>query len=106
MNICRPWPQQWCLLSGLLAVVVTLTDSSWLAAQSLPPNDGVKPVKLITVPEYCEGVVFDRAGIGYTSHGKQYHQIYGFGRAIDLGHNGSSQWPQSVGGWNASGMRC
>ncbi len=32
--------------------------------------DGKKTVKLFTVPQYCEGVVFDHDGNGYTSHGK------------------------------------
>ena len=33
-----------------------------------PPSD--KPVRLFTVPQYTEGVVFDHDGIGYISHGK------------------------------------
>jgi gluconolactonase len=28
------------------------------------------PVKLFTVPEFCEGIVFDKGGNGYISHGK------------------------------------
>ena len=41
----------------------------------LPPEDSVKPVKVAEVPGYCEGIVFDRAGIGYisdTQHGTVY----------------------------------
>jgi gluconolactonase len=34
------------------------------------PAAEVKAVRLITVPEYTEGVVFDRDGNGYISHGK------------------------------------
>lgn len=30
----------------------------------------VAPVRLFTVPEFCEGVVFDKSGNGYISHGK------------------------------------
>lgn len=30
----------------------------------------VEPVQLFTVPEFCEGVVFDKDGNGYISHGK------------------------------------
>jgi gluconolactonase len=46
------------------------------AAQGkLPPQASVTPVKIAEVPGYCEGIVFDRAGIGYvsdTQHGKIY----------------------------------
>jgi gluconolactonase len=34
------------------------------------PKSDVKPVRLLTLPEYTEGVVFDRDGNGYISHGK------------------------------------
>lgn len=40
-----------------------------LAAQELPPQDEIKPVRLLTVPQYCEGVVFDHQGFGYISWG-------------------------------------
>lgn len=39
-----------------------------LVAADLPPNDAVKPVRLLEVPRYSEGVVFDRDGNGYISH--------------------------------------
>ncbi len=42
---------------------------------ALPPDSGVKPVKIVEVPGYCEGVVFDRAGQAYisdTNHGTIY----------------------------------
>lgn len=38
-------------------------------AADLPAEDQVKPTKLFDVPNYCEGVVFDQDGNGYTSHG-------------------------------------
>jgi gluconolactonase len=41
----------------------------------LPPQSAVTPVKIAEVPGYCEGIVFDRAGVGYvsdTQHGKIY----------------------------------
>ena len=41
----------------------------------LPPQSAVRPVKIAEVPGYCEGIVFDRAGLGYvsdTQHGKIY----------------------------------
>lgn len=46
-----------------------------LAGADLPPENAVKPVKIAEVPGYCEGIVFDRAGIGYvsdTQHGTIY----------------------------------
>jgi gluconolactonase len=33
-------------------------------------SKSIEPVRLFTVPEFCEGVVFDRDGNGYISHGK------------------------------------
>jgi gluconolactonase len=39
-------------------------------AADLPDPAKVKTVKLFTVPNYCEGVVFDHAGNGYISHAK------------------------------------
>src|SRR4029078_8435480 len=46
-----------------------------LARADLPPQASVKPVKIAEVPGYCEGIVFDRAGLGYvsdTQHGTIY----------------------------------
>ena len=46
-----------------------------LAGGELPPQASVTPVKIAEVPGYCEGIVFDRAGIGYvsdTQHGTIY----------------------------------
>lgn len=46
-----------------------------LAGGELPPQSSVTPVKIAEVPGYCEGIVFDRAGIGYvsdTQHGTIY----------------------------------
>ena len=46
-----------------------------LAGADLPPENAIKPVKVAEVPGYCEGIVFDRAGIGYvsdTQHGTIY----------------------------------
>ena len=42
---------------------------------SLPPDSAVTPEKIVEVPGYCEGVVFDRAGQAYvsdTNHGTIY----------------------------------
>ena len=38
-----------------------------LAAGELPSETSVKPVKIVEVPGYCEGVVFDRGGHAYIS---------------------------------------
>ena len=45
------------------------------APGDLPPQGVVTPVKIAEVPGYCEGIVFDRAGLGYvsdTQHGTIY----------------------------------
>jgi gluconolactonase len=52
-------------LFGLL-----VSFASTLAAQELPEPSATKTVELLRVPNYCEGVVFDRDGSGYTSWGK------------------------------------
>ncbi len=36
-------------------------------AQALPDPASVQPVQVLTVPSYCEGVVFDQEGRGYIS---------------------------------------
>ncbi len=36
----------------------------------LPKADAVKIEEVARVPSYCEGIVFDKAGNGYVSHGK------------------------------------
>jgi gluconolactonase len=46
-----------------------------LAAQPLPPADQLQPVLLLTVPSYCEGVVFDQQGRGYISWGDTITQF-------------------------------
>ncbi len=51
------------LLSSLCLVSLGLADE-------LPSPETTKPVRLFTVPNYCEGVVFDYQGDGYISHGK------------------------------------
>jgi len=43
-------------------------SSLLLVAADLPPDDAVKPVRLLEVPRYSEGVVFDREGNGFISH--------------------------------------
>jgi gluconolactonase len=50
-------------------VAFTCLALSAHVADDLPDATSVKPVKVIEVPHYCEGVVFDHEGFGYTSHG-------------------------------------
>lgn len=49
----------------VVSLIVSVTQ-----AGELPDPKTTKTVKLFTVPEYCEGVVFDHRGHGYISHGK------------------------------------
>jgi gluconolactonase len=56
----------------LLALVIV---PAVLQRSTLPPDTAVKPVKIVEVPGYCEGVVFDLAGEAYisdTNHGTIY----------------------------------
>jgi gluconolactonase len=48
----------------VMSVVILLAP---LAAGELPSETSVKPVKVVEVPGYCEGVVFDRGGHAYIS---------------------------------------
>ncbi|HEX3151392.1 MAG TPA: SMP-30/gluconolactonase/LRE family protein [Gemmataceae bacterium] len=41
-----------------------------LTIGELPTADGLKIEEVVRVPSYCEGIVFDRDGNGYVSHGK------------------------------------
>ncbi len=54
-----------------LTVLGTLTAT----ADEPPSLKKVEPVLLFTVPEYCEGIVFDHDGNGYISHGKTITQF-------------------------------
>jgi gluconolactonase len=42
---------------------------------SLPDDKTVKPVEVVVVPEYSEGIVFDHAGNAYISHGDTITKI-------------------------------
>jgi gluconolactonase len=57
------------MLRRRLTVLLLLLCLPLLAAD-LPDPTKTKTVQLFTVPNYCEGVVFDHAGNGYISHGK------------------------------------
>lgn len=52
-----------------------LLFSAFQGSSSLPENAAVVPVKVVEVPGYTEGIVFDRTGLGYisdTQHGTIY----------------------------------
>lgn len=57
-----------CRISSVCSLVVIFAFGN-LPADELSDSTGVKTVRLFTVPEYCEGVVFDHDGRGYISHG-------------------------------------
>ena len=60
-------------------------------AGRLPPESAVKAVKVVEVPGYSEGVVFDRAGAAYISdvyHGKIY-RVTADGRAAVWAETGA-----------------
>src|SRR5258708_5709564 len=60
--ICRRSAARTCASIGLLLLAMAR-----LAAADLPDPDRVETVKLLEVPNYCEGVVFDHDGHGYIS---------------------------------------
>src|SRR5258708_6281877 len=60
--ICRRSAARTCASIGLLLLAMAR-----LAAADLPDPANVETVKLLEVPNYCEGVVFDHDGNGYIS---------------------------------------
>jgi gluconolactonase len=62
-----------CRLCGILAVAGLAGHG--LIAADLPDPSKVETVKLVEVPSYCEGVVFDHAGNGYVSWGTTITQF-------------------------------
>ena len=52
----------------LLAIIAALagigSDTPGLFAAALPAADTIRPVKILEVDHYCEGVVFDADGAG------------------------------------------
>ena len=53
-----------------LGMVALTFVGEYTRAVELPDPAKVQPVQLLTVPSYCEGVVFDKEGRGYVSWGK------------------------------------
>ena len=48
---------------------------------NLPREKEVKPVEVVRVPDFCEGIVFDHDGDAYISHGKFISRIRPDGKA-------------------------
>lgn len=61
-----------------IAVIALLAPA---AVAALPESKDVKPVEVVRVPEYCEGIVFDHAGNGFISHGKHITRVSPDGKA-------------------------
>jgi gluconolactonase len=68
-------PTLWPHLPLMLGLLSWLCCHQRLAAQPLPPTDQLQPLLLLTVPSYCEGVVFDQQGRGYISWGDTITQF-------------------------------
>jgi gluconolactonase len=60
-----------------------------LVAGALPPDQDVKPVEVVRVPNYCEGIVFDHEGHGYVSQGKFIMRVGRDGKAEQWAETGS-----------------
>ena len=59
-----------------LVLATVVFHGAWLAtAAELPKEGEVKTVHMFTVPNYCEGVVFDHESRGYVSWGKAVTQF-------------------------------
>src|SRR5690348_13512510 len=54
-------------LAALIGVLIGAGDAQ--------PPAAAQPVRLFTVPEFTEGVVFDRDGTGYISSGKYVYRF-------------------------------
>lgn len=63
------------LAPAIASAVVCWASTSLAAADALPDPAKIKPVKLVDVPHYSEGVVFDHAGLGYCSEEKHIWQF-------------------------------
>src|SRR5262249_44691569 len=60
--------------------LLLLLETAMLAG-SLPADKDVKPVKVVEVPSYCEGIVFDHDGNAYISHGDSITRVTPDGKA-------------------------
>jgi len=71
------------------AVCTTLTSLVALPAIAADLPKTAEPMKVIQVPHYCEGVVFDHAGNGYTSEGDTIVQFTLDGKQKNWAKTGS-----------------
>lgn len=62
---------------GAVFLYGSLFEVAFGADRAAP--DATKAVKLLEVPSYCEGVVFDHEGYGYISHGETITQFTLYG---------------------------
>src|SRR5690348_7006621 len=72
-----------------LAMLVLPLLSALLVPAELPADDAVKPVQVLIVPEYSEGIVFDHDGNAYISHGKVITRIGRNGKARKWAETGA-----------------
>jgi len=69
-------------------LLIGLFFLSLLIARELPSEQDVKPVEVVRVPSYCEGIVFDHEGYGYISQGKYIMRISKDGKAEQWAETG------------------
>src|SRR6516162_7480617 len=62
-------------MSPVLLLSFVLLSPRESAPTKLPDDKTVKPVEVVIVPEYSEGIVFDHAGNAYISHGDTITKI-------------------------------
>ncbi|HVC97633.1 MAG TPA: SMP-30/gluconolactonase/LRE family protein, partial [Pirellulales bacterium] len=72
-----------------LAACQSLGASAAVAAAGLPDPAKTKPVAVLEVPHYCEGVAFDHAGNGYLSEGDTIWQFTLDGKAREWAKTGA-----------------
>jgi gluconolactonase len=63
--------------------------SALLCPAELPPDGDLKPVRVVVVPEYTEGIVFDHKGNGCISHGKVITRVSPDGRTSKFAETGA-----------------
>ncbi len=68
-------------MKTLFVSLVCLASLAVVMASPLPPDSSVKPLEVLRVPSYCEGIVFDHEGNAYISHGKFITRITPKGKA-------------------------
>lgn len=68
--------------------LVVSAAAPWLAA-ALPTESEVKIEQVCTVPSYCEGIVFDRAGNAYISHGRYISRVGRDGKPVTWAETGA-----------------